>query len=298
MSIIADILAVKKFLDKESPRIDKREPEELDPKHHYIEYEIYLERERLHDTVENKLEIFSNIHKFFNHPTFQGDYAFNGTHLISPERAILEVVEVLDVLFGNGLDIYREIQNYYNSLPYHNLNHAVLVAYTAIDLYYEINKDKDNINDTELRKLVIASLMHDARHSGGFFTDEQNIQHALMAFQSLNYKLNLFENSDDIVAMICCTEFTDGKFPIEAVTDLEMILRDADLLSSIYSSNLADQLLNLAKERNIVFDHDVDLVINQIKFMDGISLYFEVSAARYRMYRDKVVKVLDCDEIT
>lgn len=296
MSIFADLLAVKKFLDKESPRIDRRKPKELDPKHHYIEYEIYLERERLHDIVENKLEIFSNIYKFFSHPTFQGDYAFNGAHLISPERATLEVVEVLDTLFGNGLDIYREIQNHYNPLPYHNLSHAVLVAYTAIDLYYKINKD--NINDVELRKLVIASLMHDARHSGGMFTDELNLQHAVEAFHSLDYKLNLFENSDDIVAMILCTEFTDGEFPIAAVTDLEMILRDAYLLSSIYSSNLADQLLNLAKERNIDFDHDIDLVINQIKFMDGISLYFEVSAARYRMYRDKVVKVLDCDEIT
>lgn len=132
---------------------------------------------------------------------------------------------------------------------YHNSTHCLNVYNWCSKIVEYDGKELDPI-------LGWAALYHDYDHSGGEFTDDINIQRAVagarQSFRSytsdaynkkraaapdshlwLDYdQLDTFKHSQDqLVKLIECTMFVDGRFPIEPTTYEEMVIRDADLMT-------------------------------------------------------------------
>jgi hypothetical protein len=109
---------------------------------------------------------------------------------------------------------------------YHNVLHELQNVYYAWSCY--MNESGPDRTGPIISALLYASLFHDHNHSGGILSDEYNVARAVeFAQRELNLK-------DGILDIIRCTQFVDGKFPIEPTNLAERCIRDADLMT-VYS---------------------------------------------------------------
>jgi hypothetical protein len=113
----------------------------------------------------------------------------------------------------------------HNLNAYHNTLHELQNCYYSWSCYINDSGDKTGPDASELLK---ASLFHDHNHSGGILRDDLNVARAT-AFAGREVGLK-----DASLRIIHCTQFVDGKFPIEPTNLAERCIRDADLMT-IYS---------------------------------------------------------------
>lgn len=133
--------------------------------------------------------------------------------------------KTLEIIGKYQLEYYLKVlltENKGNTNPYHNFHHTI----TMMRRVYEIARI-ENVDETNIRLMLIAALFHDFNHSGGKFkNDSDNIDYALDAFL-MDSQENV-EDELDIGLLICSTQY-----PYNAdyePTFLEKILRDADML--------------------------------------------------------------------
>jgi hypothetical protein len=114
----------------------------------------------------------------------------------------------------------------------HNLNHYHNTLHELQNVYYAfscfVNTSALLDSGPLVADLVLASLFHDHNHSGGILRDDRNVARAVEFVQR---ELSLKE---PVLNIIRCTQFVDGKFPIEPTNLAERCIRDADLMT-IYS---------------------------------------------------------------
>jgi hypothetical protein len=123
--------------------------------------------------------------------------------------------------------------------PYHNTLHELQNVYYSWSCY--VNQSDADRSGPSLYDLVLASLFHDHNHSGGVYTDKANIIRA-MGFAGREVGLK-----EPVLRIIECTQFVDGKFPIEPTNLAERCIRDADLMT-IYSQEGFRLMLGLFEE--------------------------------------------------
>lgn len=227
-----------------------------------------------------------NLVTFFSHPKFERKYELMNESKAKAEKVVLAE---LYTQFGSVSDIINALLENYEVLPYHNLDHALLVASNCISLYKEVSP---NQNDQELRSLIMAALFHDAGHSGGKTSDRENIKRAcrILTTFSDTHRHIPFDVAESC-RIISVTEFHKGSFPIKPTNYLQDILRDSDLLSSFDSSNFPQQLLGLKAELGLECS-DLDMVKNNIAFLSSCLYYTEEANLRAQEFLAKLRSVL------
>jgi hypothetical protein len=127
----------------------------------------------------------------------------------------------------------------HNLNPYHNTLHELQNVYYAFSCFVNTSALLDS--GPLVADLVLASLFHDHNHSGGILSDDKNVARAV---EFVPRELSLKE---PVLNIIRCTQFVDGKFPIDPTNLAECCIRDADLMT-IYSQEGFRLMVGLFEE--------------------------------------------------
>lgn len=168
-----------------------------------------------------------------------------------------------------------EVTNYFkevlklnpsNMLPYHNLNHIVVMCYhllKCIQLY--------GISHNDARLLLIAGLYHDWSHSGGKLTDKENVDIAISGMVC-SFVFNEVEgNTNDIEEITNIIKATEYPYviPHDELSLLQKIIRDCDLLMYFEDNWLHQVIMGLKEEMNLTIEKvlfGVITFIHEMKF--------------------------------
>lgn len=157
----------------------------------------------------------------------------------SEERTTMRFDKVMSLgkeLFKNNLIENIIKYMYVDNKPwnefYHNSHHLMAVILKSNELARSIH-----MSDEEKKLLFIAAMFHDYDHSYGYSNDYINVCTSVNAFNKklknngYNNILNLTQKQIDIIcAAIMCTVYP---FRMQPVNDIEICLRDADLMMSL-----------------------------------------------------------------
>ncbi len=150
------------------------------------------------------------------------------TKFIEIPHSLSDIINNSQNLYFGHLREYFKIlfrENRGNTNSYHGIRHILHVlteCYDALSFY------KGKISSQEGRSLLIASIFHDFSHSGRSGNDDLNIELALRAFDK--YCLESDRSiAHSVQKLITLTEFAPTGHVKQSTTELEKILRDADL---------------------------------------------------------------------
>jgi hypothetical protein len=147
---------------------------------------------------------------------------------------------------------------------YHNLDHELSVVYwsyacainsTAIPAPVAGTEVEGSgeLDDIQLKELIVNGLFHDHNHSGGMLPDVQNIARAheiLVSKYVYDLIIDWGPKFTRMHANLNCTEFTGLVFPVKPVTFAQKCARDADVMT-IYSQEGRESLIGLFDELKI-----------------------------------------------
>jgi hypothetical protein len=173
----------------------------------------------------------------------------------------LEAIEVIDKFdYLQKAFKYIVLNSKSNDNPYHDLNHLL----TVMKYCYQ-GAVVENVNGKALKELLIAAIFHDANHSGGKKTDEENIEEAKRVMKKFVESENIDVNIESMNEILDATQYPYVIEP-EDLNLSQAIIRDADIMQ-IYQYNWIQQnIYGLAQELNMSF---VDFLKSQKKFMDA-----------------------------
>jgi hypothetical protein len=145
---------------------------------------------------------------------------------VTPSEQALTILESVVHTINTDRLMLLANSGTHNLNPYHNTLHELQNVYFSFSCFVNENALIDN--GPLVADLVMASLFHDHNHSGGILRDDRNVERAVeFAGRELSLK-------SPVLRIIECTQFVDGKFPIEPTNLAERCIRDADLMT-IYS---------------------------------------------------------------
>jgi len=171
---------------------------------------------------------------------------------------------------------YISINSKSNTLPYHNMEHIMLVftnAYYASN-YYKIN---ETLRDSAEEELCVAALFHDVNHSGGELTDSENISNSILSFESfwIDYNNGEIGESEskfrrNVIDIIEATEFPYKDMDLNIQ---QKIIRDCDMMSFNDDNHIYHYLFGMKEEFGI--EDFNDQLKNQTKFILNMKLHTE-----------------------
>ena len=196
--------------------------------------------------------------------------------------------EFLRIIKEYNLEKYLKIlleDNSGNNNQYHNFFHSQCVFVNS----YKIAKYENKFDDNDIRNLLIASLFHDFNHSAGLLKDHQNVHLAVVALSFYFKDEESVKNFKIIKDLIYKTEFPFNEEIDNELTDLEKVLRDADIMQTVESNFIQQILFGLYNELKI--ENDLIKRINyQIEFMKTIRLFTEYGNL---IIKAKIIKLID-----
>ncbi len=158
---------------------------------------------------------------------------------VTPSEQALTILETVVQNISTERLMLLANSGTHNLNPYHNTLHELQNVYYAFSCFVNTRALIDN--GPLIADLVVASLFHDHNHSGGILRDDRNVARAIeFAGRELSLK-------ESVLRIIECTQFVDGKFPIEPTNLAERCIRDADLMT-IYSQEGFRLMLGLFEE--------------------------------------------------
>jgi hypothetical protein len=192
--------------------------------------------------------------------------------------------------------------------PYHNLTHELSVAYWAYSCWVNSERpyDPSTISPTAIKdlklyavpRLLTSALFHDHNHSGGRTSDKENVDRArqiLLQIGTERLETDFGRGWSELDRCIACTEFTNGKFPIEPQSFAAKCIRDADLMS-IYSEEGRHLLIGLLKEMNIPVRNEDDVmnVMNrQRAFLTEAHMYTQFGQFMRQHYLEEALSAFN-----
>ena len=130
-------------------------------------------------------------------------------------------------------------------------------------------------------KIITAALFHDFDHSGGKLkNDDENILLALNGYYFYCQNHNI-EPDNDVVGLIECTRYpykSDGS----DLTEMQKILRDADILQGMFCQNYINGVVRaLAEESGISFEKMLE---NQEAFLTNTKFLTKWASDKAKWY--------------
>jgi len=204
----------------------------------------------------------------------------------------------IDVLKINDLYLkafkYISLNSKSNTLPYHNMEHLMLVfnsAYSASN-YYQLN---EVLHSKAEEELCIASLFHDVNHSGGKLTDSENVANSIESFKSFWVEYNdgevgkeETEFQENVISIIESTQFPHKDVELNIQ---QKIIRDCDMMSFNTDNHIYHYLFGMKEEFGV--DDFKDQILNQTKFIMNIKLYTEWGRDRFSNKYGKILNDLN-----
>lgn len=135
-------------------------------------------------------------------------------------------------------------------IPYHNLYHAQTVALTCWRA-----AQLANLSKTDTQALILAALFHDFAHTGGVLPDADNIHLAIDALRISQKSLAL--DSELVAVAIDTILATQYPYVVEPKTEMQRIIRDADLCQILYEG-WETMLEGLRLEMSVATSQPVD----------------------------------------
>lgn len=183
----------------------------------------------------------------------------------------IEIVRYNPILQEAFAHIVRN--NTSNHLPYHNLNHLL----TVLKFSDYIAREEGVYYDKRL-PLHLAALFHDVNHSGGELPDSENIKrakdewHVFCNMHAINEEIR-----KEVDSIIEVTEFPYVK-PHSSLSQLQIIIRDADMMQAFEYNWIHHTTLGLAKESKMSIE---EFIPKQRNFLESIK-FFTPSANKFK----------------
>lgn len=177
-----------------------------------------------------------------------------------------------------------------NYLPYHNLNHLLTVL-----KYSDLIAHGEEVYYDQRTPLHLAALFHDVNHSGGRLKDSENIKNAEKAFEEFaDIHLNIgksftkdeFNIYSQVVHLIRVTEYPYTT-PHSALTPMQKIIRDADMMQAFEYNWINQITLGLAAESKITIK---EFIPKQRHFLEDIQFLTETGK---KLKQEKWSKIMN-----
>lgn len=147
------------------------------------------------------------------------------------------------------------------NLPYHNLNHSLVVASSVIEAC-----EFFSLSEKDIMEGVCAGLFHDFGHSGGRQNDEYNVNKAISVFQEWNKQHKKFVDEERVIMLIRATQYPYIKDRNNIIL-MERIIRDADMSQILHSNRIQQCYLGVGKELGF---NTKDSLLGTLKFIETI----------------------------
>jgi hypothetical protein len=203
--------------------------------------------------------------------------------------------------YGEELLAFAQSGNHWMN-PYHNVVHCLQHVYWSNACFRNSRRHPHQLNDIERVlewPLALASLLHDHNHSGGRYSDTENIKNTLAVLEELRYIFShgIYTPEIDLIGqLIQVTEFDSVSkgFPNEPLHIGEDCMRDADLMT-IYSSEGRDLLIELPTEMgkpvNQMTTHERnDFIDASAKFLRDAKMYTTYGRRVKDLYLESCLK--------
>jgi hypothetical protein len=185
-------------------------------------------------------------------------------------------------IFKNAYNYVLE-NNEGNKNPYHNNKHMLDVFKNSMMLF-DIYRKEYGFKYRDRIEIGLAALFHDFNHSGGKLKDHENIDRAIVGleyFLSNEYEPGV--DIDNITSIIEATEFPHKNINL---TNLQKIIRDADMLSSI-TDNWFEQMVALSSEFKKSLTNFIPI---QINFVNSVEFYTPYCKKVLTDRRERMIK--------
>ena len=148
---------------------------------------------------------------------------------------INQYLQISDISKNSSFNVLKAFfqRNYSPAAKYHNWHHTCCMIHNVSEAYiYTQEISKKDWDLKEYRSLLLAAALHDIAHTGGHESDTVNVARAIsLAADFIGYeRLDTQVDRALVISLIRVTEFP---FVFEPKTELEKIIRDADLLQSL-----------------------------------------------------------------
>jgi HD superfamily phosphodiesterase len=180
------------------------------------------------------------------------------------------LTETLKALGLVEVAVHVSLYNPSGYLGYHNNDHLFGVTALCNNLY-KVREGRYNEHDHKV--LLCSALLHDVNHTGGHGTDVLNISQAKEFIEHMSDNDFVSNNKDAIFKLI---EVTEYPFIVEPVTDMQKILRDADLLYSLRANTGSVIIDGLRSEMEIARDRPItrkQMFDGQREFMATVKMF-------------------------
>jgi hypothetical protein len=180
--------------------------------------------------------------------------------------------------------VEKSISNY---LPYHNLNHLLTVL-----KYSDLIAHGEEVYYDQRTPLHLAALFHDVNHSGGKLKDSENIEYAVIAFENFAQAyMNMSDDKDvlifnEVISLIRVTEYPYVKAH-SALTPMEKIIRDADMMQAFEYNWINQATLGLAAEAGMTIR---DFIPRQRHFLEDIQF---LTSTGKKLKKEKWSKIMN-----
>ena len=208
-----------------------------------------------------------------------------------------------DVLLrGYGLkDVWTWIEdnNVGTPNPYHNTQHMMTIALNAFRIYQSealLTGETQELYGHV--KVLVAGMLHDFNHSGGDYSDDENIENAIR--DGLDKMAGTLDAkfgtgfSDEVERLIRCTEYPFVRQPHSLAAKA---LRDADLLQSIEPNGVTLILEGLRSEMQVRLGKQItvqEMYEGQIKFLEAAELFTQTGQALWDSTKQRMIEACRC----
>ena len=183
-------------------------------------------------------------------------------------------------------------------IPYHNMKHSFQMMYHMINLYERQSENNIEISEYELLVLLTSALYHDFNHSSGIYTDDINIDNAIISYkQASNYVFTIYSNDKELQSQLnkdVCTCIISTEYPntIDIHTKLGDIITEFDILSQVSPDVLTHTLCGLKHE--LRSKSWKDAISNYIEFISPLlnSMKLKYSNDYWKKYSDHFFNIL------
>ena len=185
----------------------------------------------------------------------------------------MEFLGSIPSIINNEENLYEgNIKHYFKLLfnsrssfcSYHGIRHSLEVFYKCYSAIKWELENYDGFSKYRVRHLLIAALLHDLDHRGRSGNDDLNIEAALRLI-----KPNIQEGDSYtyIEFLVRSTEYGASGHIHESTSEIENILRDADISQVLAPSWIRIVLFGLSEEMGV---KPFEMLINQEKFLSNI----------------------------